>query len=83
MNTSLWPNKFILRVCFGRVDFREDEKKKKRREKMSWEKFSKSVGLGEGERKMMVGLKCFLPRPIKKYAHVHLHIVSRLKPKRV
>ena len=50
---------------------------------MSWEKFSKSVGLGEGERKMMVGLKCFLPRPIKKYAHVHLHMVSRLKPKRV
>ena len=83
MNTSLWPNKFILRVCFGRVDFREDEKKKKRREKMSWEKFSKSVGLGGGQRKMMVGLKCFLPRPIKKYAQVHVHMVSRLKPKRV
>ena len=41
---------------FGRVDFREDEKKKKKRERerMRRENFLKSVWLGGGERKMMV-----------------------------
>ena len=40
---------------FGRVDFREDEKKKKKeRERMRRENFLKRVWLGGGERKMMV-----------------------------
>ena len=47
---------------FGRVDFREDGKKKRENKE---ENFSKSVCLREGEGKEMVGPKCFLPRPIK------------------
>ena len=55
---------------FGRVDFREDEKKKKekKRERMRRENFLKSVWLGGGERKMMVRSECFLSRLTKKFS---------------
>ena len=53
---------------FGRVDFREDEKKKRERERMRRENFLKSVWLGGGERKMMVRSECFLSRLTKKFS---------------
>ena len=48
---------------FGRVDFREDGKKKRkrRREKMSRENFLEGVWLGGGEERKKVGPRCFLP----------------------
>ena len=49
---------------FGRVDFREDEKQKKKR----GENFLESVWLEEGERKILVGTKCFLLRFTKKFS---------------
>ena len=42
---------------------------KKKKKKMRRENFLENVWLGGGERKMMMGLRCFLPRSIKKFSH--------------
>ena len=47
---------------FGRVDFREDEKKKG--EKMRKENFLEGVWVGGRERKVMMGLGCFILDPL-------------------
>ena len=51
---------------FGRVDLIENGKKKKKMRRVN---FLENVWLGGGERKMMLGLRCFLPRPIKKFSY--------------
>ena len=48
------------------MDLREDGRKKKG-EKMRRENFLESVWFGGGERKMMVGFRCFLSEPIKNF----------------
>ena len=60
---------------FGRVDFREDEKKKKKKwrerekkKKKRWENNLDDVWLGEGDGKIMVGFVCFLPWLTKKFS---------------
>ena len=52
---------------FGRVDFREDGKKKKG-EKIRKENFLEGVWLGEGEGKMIVVPGCFLPGLAKMFS---------------
>ena len=58
---------YLSKGVFGRVDFREDEKKKKN-EKMRRENSLESVWLREGERKIIVGFMCFLSEPIKRFS---------------
>ena len=50
---------------FGRVDLREDGKKKK--DKMR-RKLFECVWLEEEKRKMMIGFRYFFPEPIKKFS---------------
>ena len=58
---------YLSKGVFARVDFREDEKKKKN-EKMGRENSLESVWLREGERKIIVGSMCFLSEPIKRFS---------------
>lgn len=51
---------------FGRVDFREDEKKMRENEEKKL--FGEYLVGRERERKMLVGAKCFLLRLAKKFS---------------
>ena len=58
------PNKHTLRVCLVEWILGRIEKKMRENED---EKLFKWCLVGKGEGKKMVGLRCFLPRPIKKF----------------
>ena len=54
----------VFKGVFGRVEFREEGKKRRENEE---ENFLENVWLGGGDEKEMVGLRCFLPGPTKSF----------------